>query len=145
MKIEGFLNINIDKTNWAFYAISLDYLNGNAIIFFHLFDGVEQPRIKNFTLSYPEFELSGNAELVFAGVENNPYFQSTSGYIGNIWLTEMAAFYTTKVDQLWAGFMPQSSFAFKNVILEFLFTLYETNNIIYSSVLNKEFAIVGIY
>lgn len=59
--------------------------------------------------------------MVFAGVENNPYFQSTSGFIGNIAYIEIGLFYTMKLEALWTNMTDISSYYYNGILRDFYF------------------------
>lgn len=137
MKIEGFVDMKLARNTWSFFAVSCDYVNGEISIFFYPYDGISKGNIKTYKINFPDFSLSKNAELVVASVENNPYFQSTSGFIGDIALIEMGIFYSVRLDLLWMSYLPQSSYLNKGVELEFLFDGY-VDDVLETSSKNKE-------
>jgi hypothetical protein len=143
MKIEGFVDLKLTKNTWSFFAISCDYVNGEISIFFYPYDGLSKGNIKTYKVNFPEFSLSKNAELVVASVENNPYFQSTSGFIGDIGLIEMGTFYTVRLDLLWMSYLPQNSYLNNGIELEFLFDGYVEDVLETSSKNRERFEVVG--
>ena len=143
MKIEGFVDMKLVRNTWSFFAVSADYISGEVSIFFYPYDGVSQGHTKTYRINYSDFLLSKNAELVIASVENNPYFQSTSGFIGDIALIEMGTFYTTRLDLLHMIYLPQSSYLNKGVELEFLFDGYVDDVLETSSKTKDRYEVLG--
>ena len=66
MKIEGFVDMKLQRNTWSFFAVSCDYVNGEVSIFFWAFNDQSQANIKTYKINFPEFNLSQNAELVIA-------------------------------------------------------------------------------
>ena len=96
MKIEGFVDIPLIKDSWSFFAISCDYFKDVASIYYKTFDGsVNNAKFKTFGLNYPAFVLKANSEITLASVERNNYFDSVTGFIGEMAYIEMSAFYTS--------------------------------------------------
>lgn len=62
--------------------------------------------------------------MTVAGVDNNPYFQSISGYLGTVANIEMAKFYTSDLAFMWMGYAGNQSRSYNSVLVEFLFDLY---------------------
>ena len=124
MKIEGFTDLPAIKDTWSFFAISADYQGGEISIYFNMYDVEITPKFKTFAIDYPGFALRENAEIVIAGVELNPYFQSTSGFIGNIALIEMGLFYTTNLEAIWAIHLSKLSYTFDGIIIELVFDIF---------------------
>jgi hypothetical protein len=143
MKIDGFVNQAFNKNIWTFFAVSCDYSAGQGTLYFQEFGTSTLPSFKTISLTYPDFALLESPQLIIAGVENNPYFQSTSGFIGNIAYIETASFYTTDIKNLWIGYMNLNSYAFKGVILELFFDSYDSNSIKSTGSIQKNFTIEG--
>ena len=145
MKLEGFTDLTLVKNSWSYFAISADYAKGQVSIFFFSFNNIQQvPEFKTFPINFPEFKLTKTVELIVAGVELNPYFQSTSGFIGNISAVELGIFYTDMLDILWAGFMSEAYFDYDSALIEFYFDIYEKNKTLNSKgLLNINYEIVG--
>lgn len=94
MLYEGFTDLQRTDA-WSFFGFSVDYENGTASIYLKVSDAANSaPLFKSFAIEYPDFELKRDALLVIAGVEENPYFESISGFLGTIANVEMAKFYT---------------------------------------------------
>ena len=139
MKIEGFLDLPLVKNTWSYFGISTNYESGDIIIFLKVFDGsIGNVKSKNFVVDYKDFKLKKFGELIFAGVENNPYFQSTSGFIGNVSYVEMGRFFTTNLEILWMGFMTLDAYSYNGLIMNFLFQENPDSNTIASDGFNKE-------
>lgn len=129
MMLEGFEDLPLTKNLWSFFAISADYATGDVSIFLTVYEGNHMVmKNKTFKINYPEFKLKKSSELILAGVELNPYFQSTSGFIGNIAVVEMGLFYSNGIDNIWSGFMGQEAFNYNGVIKELLFHIYNGQN-----------------
>jgi hypothetical protein len=143
MKIDGFVNLNFKRNIWAFFAISCDYSMGQSTLFFQEYGTQTPASSKSVSLSFQNFALLDSPELIIAGVENNPYFQSTSGFIGNIAYIEMAPFYTSDLAFMWVGFMSQAAYGSKGVVLEFFFDLYDSNSIKSQGSVQKSFEVTG--
>ena len=62
--------------------------------------------------------------MTIASVEQNIYFDSVAGYTGDIAYIEMSAFYTTNLENLWAGYLPSSAFGYGGVLLDLDFNTY---------------------
>lgn len=124
MRVLGFTKIPLFKNVWSYFAISCDYQAGVATAYFRAFDGFTQAYTDTARISYPQFTLTPLTQLVIAGVETNPYFESASGFIGNIALIEIGLFYTPDLALLWAGFMPLSGYANNGILLDLLFDVY---------------------
>ncbi len=128
MKIEGFVDIPLNQESWSFFSISCNYSENTAMIYYKVFDGsVNNAKFKTFGLDYPAFILKQNAELTLASVERNPYFDSVSGFIGEMAYIEMSAFYTTELETLWTGYLNSSAYGYRGILLEFPFDLYNKN------------------
>lgn len=147
MKIEGFTDLPCVKNMWSFFAISADYVGGQISIYFNMFlDSGSSPKFKTFSVNYPEFALKANAEIVIAGVELNPYFQSTSGFIGNIASVEMGLFYTTDLEAIWSVYLSKASYASYGVVLELLFDIYPgSKNMRSSGMLQLDYGVDGSF
>lgn len=65
--------------------------------------------MRNSELTYTEFKMQENVEIVLAGVQNNPYFDSTSGFVGSIAMVELALIYTQNLEFLWTGFLKKEA------------------------------------
>ena len=139
MKIEGFLDLPFVKNTWSYFGISANYESGDIIIFLKVFDGtIGNVKSKNFLVDFKDFKLKKFGELIYAGVENNPYFQSTSGFIGNISYVQMGRFFTTNLEILWMGFMTLDSYTYNGLIMNFLFQENPSSNTIASDGFYKE-------
>ena len=143
MKIDGFVNIKFKRNQWTFFAISCDYSMGQGTLYFQEYGNLTPPSSKSISLSFQSFALLESPELIIAGVENNPYFQSTSGFIGNIAYIEMAPFYSSDLSFMWIGFMSQAAYGSKGVVLEFFFDLYDSNTIKSQGSIQKSFDVSG--
>lgn len=145
MAIEGFTDL-LRTDSWSFFGISADYENGSFTIFLKVFDGVNIPLTKNFDFDFVNFNLDQNADLIVGGVEGNSYFDSVSGFIGQIANIEMGLFFTNNLSFMWTGYMLENSRAYDGVILEFLFDFYNENEgLISHGAINEDFAVNGLY
>lgn len=143
MVIEGFTDL-LRTDSWSFFGISADYENGSFTIFLKVFDGVNIPLTKNFDFEFPGFNLDQNADLIVGGVDSNSYFDSVSGFLGQIANIEMGLFFTENLSFMWTGYMLENSREYDGVILEFLFDFYNKNEgLISHGAINEEFAING--
>jgi hypothetical protein len=143
MRIEAFEDMNLVQKSWSFFAVSCDYINGEISIFLQSFDGASKGSIKTFVINFPEFSLSQNSELIIASVENSHYFQSTSGFIGDIGMIEIGNFYTIRLDLLWMGYLPQNSYLNKGVELEFLFDDFTDDSLMTSGSNHDKYKVDG--
>ncbi len=146
MTIEGFTDL--ERTDaWSFFGISLDYENGTASIYLKVFDQANSaPIMKSFAVEYPNFSLNESSRLVIAGVEKNPYFESISGFIGEIANIEMAKFYTNSLAFMWAGYSGNMSKGYNSVLLEFIFDIYSKTDILRSyGNIERNFVLTGEY
>lgn len=128
MRVMGFTKIPLVKNVWSYFAISCDYQAGVATAFFRSFDSVTQPFRDSVNINFPLFKLTQLTQLVIAGVETNPYFESTSGFIGNIALVEVGLFYTSDLELLWVGFMPLSAYSAGGVLIDLFFENYNRDS-----------------
>lgn len=144
MKIDGFVNLNFKRNTWTFFAISCDYSIGQSTLYFQEYGTQTPSSSKSVSLNFQDFALLESPELIIAGVENNPYFQSTSGFIGNIAYIEMAPFYSSDLSFMWIGFMSQAAYGSKGVVLEFFFDLYDSNTIKSQGSIQKSFEVSGV-
>ena len=147
MKLEGFTDLELVKNTWCYFAISADYSSGNVRINYFSFDNVMQsPLDKNFNVDFPSFALSEQVEMVIADVKLNPYFQSTSGFIGNIGGIELGLYHAESLEHLWLSYMNENARAYNGVLLEFYFDVYTKDEMLKSAGLNSlEYEIVGGY
>jgi len=121
MQVEGFLDIVFKKDVWMFFAISCNYQSGEFQIYIKMFGEENVFQQREVNINFPEFNMNKFGELVFAGVENNPYFQSTSGFIGNVGYVEMGRFFTKQLAILWMGYLDKAAYLYRGILLEFLF------------------------
>lgn len=147
MKLDGFTDLQLVKNTWSFFAVSADYVNGKVALYYFAYNNVQQlPSSKTFSVEYSNFAFSNKIETVIAGVELNPYFQSTSGFIGNIGSVEFGTFYTENLDYVWLSYMNSSFREYKSILLEMYFDQYSKNDLLKSHGLNSlEYEIAGKY
>lgn len=147
MRVLGFTGLPLTKNVWTYFAFSADYEKGTATAFVRVFDGVIPPQKDSMSLSYPQFSLTQMSQLVVAGVESNPYFESTSGFIGDIALVEMALFHSQDIELFWAGFMPLEGYARNGLLLDLLFDAYSKDGFVSSTQAtgSRRFAVRGDY
>ena len=145
MKLEGFTDVELVKNSWSYFGISADYKNGSVNIFFFSFNNIMvAPETKTFEINFPDFKLTKTVELIVAGVELNPYFQSTSGFIGNISAVEMGLFYTDLLELLWMGFMAEDQYNYDSALIELFFDIYNDQQPVNSKgLLNIDYEITG--
>lgn len=146
MKIDGFTDIPLVNNTWSFFAISCDYTQGEAIIFLKVFDGSPNNSFsKNIALDFREFSLEAQSNITLASVEKNEYFDSVSGYVGNIAYLEMSSFFSKKLDTLWTGYQTSSSYGYKGVILNLDLAMYNQRNpkIQSTGLINENYEITG--
>lgn len=75
MKIEGFLDLPHQADVWNFFAISLSYVSGQVEIYNKSYnDAKVDAKQKSFQIDYQNFSMKKFGQLIFAAVENNPYF-----------------------------------------------------------------------
>ena len=130
MVIQGFPQRPLAPGIWTFFAVSADYAAGNIFIFAKQFDGTSAPLSQSFAVSYKGFELRQNFEVVLASVQTNPYFESVSGFIGNIAAVEVALMFTEAVEALWLGYLTPSSQAFSGVLMDLAFDVYSAEDLL---------------
>ena len=144
MRVLGFTNIPLYKGVWSYFAISCDYQAGVASAYYRAFDGVTQPYQDQLQINYPAFQLTPLVQLVIAGVETNPYFESTSGFIGNIAYVEMALFYSPALELMWMGFLPLTAYSSSGILADLYFDQYQQGGLLSSrGAGGGQFAIVG--
>lgn len=129
MKIDGFVDIAFVEESWSFFAISCDYKRGTVSIYYKVFDsGNSNSQFKTLGVDFGSFSLKKNSELILASVEQNEYFNSVSGFVGNMAYIEMSSFYTSSLQTLWVGYLNSAGYGYKGVIIEFFFDLYNRQN-----------------
>lgn len=85
MFIDGFTDLRDIKDRWVFFAFSANYKENVATIYLKIFN--ENPNNafqKNLALDFDRFALKNTSEIIFGAVENNDYFDSVSGFVGQI-------------------------------------------------------------
>ena len=132
MRVLGFTNIPLYKDVWSYFAISCDYQTGVASAYYRAFDGFTPAYQDRVEINYPAFQLTPLVQLVIAGVETNPYFESTSGFIGNIAYVEMALFYAPLLELMWMGYLPLSGYANNGILTDIYFDQYQTGGVLTS-------------
>lgn len=144
MSVLGFTKLPLVKNVWTFFGFSADYQAGFATAYFRVFDGASQPLKDKVPVNFPNFQLTPLVQLVVAGVETNPYFESTSGFIGNIALVEMGLFYTSDLELVWMGFMPLNAYASNGVLIDLFFEQYQSGSpLISRGLFDARYSIVG--
>ena len=126
MAIEGFVGIE-NSESWNYFGISVDYEIGVVSIYFKVFDQLTPSQEKSFTIDFPEFELKKNSELFFAAFENNPFFDSASGFLGDISHFEFGLFYTQNLPILWMGYMNKNIESYNSILIDLKFDVYKKN------------------
>lgn len=124
--IDGFVGIEISQ-NWNYFGISVDYEIGVISIYFKVFDQITPSQEKSFTVDFPEFELRKESELYFAAFEDNPFFESVSGFLGDVSHFELGVFYTQNLPVLWMGYMDKEIESYDSILIDLKFDVYKND------------------
>lgn len=57
-------------------------------------------------------------------MENNDYFDSVSGFVGQIAHIEMSSFYTNTLNSLWMGYLRPSAIGYQGILMDVNFDIY---------------------
>ncbi len=124
MKIDGFLQLPLNDS-WIYWGLSADYLTGTMNLAIKTYDSKGSSFFnKSFTINYTEFQVRNPSELILASVENNPYFQSTSGFIGFIGYIQMANYPVDNLNDIYLGFISNQSLKYNGVIMDLNFNVF---------------------
>ncbi len=75
MIIQGFLDIEFESDIWTFFGLSCNYQTGQVFMYMKMFDLKNKNALKKKTeINFKEFRMKKFGEVIFGGVENNPYF-----------------------------------------------------------------------
>ena len=148
-EVSRFGNLPFVKNLWTYFAVSCDYETGVAVIHIKEFNlSIPIDKTTKIPLNYPNFELKKENQVILSNREKIPYydFSMNSFFTGNIAYIETAPFFTNKLQSLWAGYLPKTSFPYNGVLMQILFDVYDTNSEISSTGLTKRnFQIEGEY
>ena len=148
-ELSNFGNLPFVKNLWTYFAVSCDYETGVAVIHIKEFNlSIPIDKTTKIPLNYPNFELKKKNQVILSNRERIPYydFSLNTFFTGNIAFIETAPFFTNKIQSLWAGYLPKTSFPYNGVIMQLLFDVYDTKSELKSTGLKqRNFQIEGDY
>lgn len=109
---------------WTFFAVSVNYETGQLVLYMRVFGENGYERRQDEQIAYPDFRLNEGALLLIAATNRNKYFQSLTGYMGEIAYIQMSSYYLDHVQYLWLSEMLVDSADYDGVNSEFLYDLY---------------------
>ena len=59
---------------------------------------------------------------------NNSYFDSLSGFVGQIAQVEMTSFYTILLNNIWMGYLPPNAEGYEGTLIDAEFLLYNSES-----------------
>ena len=109
---------------WTFFAVGVNYETGKLVLYMRVFGENGYERRQDEVITYPDFRLNEGALLLIAATNRNKYFQSLTGYMGEIAYIQMSSYYLEHVQYLWLSEMLVDSVDYDGVNSELLYDLY---------------------
>lgn len=132
MKMYSIQNLPFVQNLWTFWAVAANYETGELILYMRVFGPNGYERLQPETLEYPNFLLNQGSLLLIGATNSNNYFNSLTGYIGEVAYIQMSPFFLKNVDLLWISEMLVEETLYDGVNAEILFDIYEKNGVVNS-------------